>query len=396
MHDIIKVLVVTPDPNGGGSSQSLLTLLRNCDLSYFHFKVVLPRDGYLSNELDKMGIDYEIDHNLVLSVWPRAEKLSDKLLFFPRVIKVIIKNYLSTNSITKIVKSFSPDIIHSNSSLITAGYNVSKKLGIKHIWHIREYGTKDFQLTFFPTEKEKRTLLLDTVSIAITKGIKQHFKLGQTCHVIYNGIETVHFPCISLHKSNYYLYAGHVTKNKGVTDLVEAFLDYKKRGGNFDLLIVGRCSNDYRDFLEKIIKSSSAESHVKFVGETRDISRLLSEATAVIIPSYFEAFGRVLAEAISHGTLIIGRNSGGLKEQFDLGLSDNGNEIGFRFSSVKELTNCLFRVESLQNEEMMEIIKRGHKSITKHFSSEKYGSNITNLYEKVLNENVKTSYLSEE
>ena len=45
----------------------------------------------------------------------------------------------------------------------------------------------------------------------------------------------------------------------------------------------------------------------------------MSKALALFVPSSFEGFGFITVEAMFCGCLVIGRNTGGTKEQFDNG-----------------------------------------------------------------------------
>ena len=64
-----------------------------------------------------------------------------------------LRFYPENKEVEKIVKLVNPDIIHTNVGVIQAGYKVSKKLNIPHIWHLREYQTKDFGWEIEPSKK---------------------------------------------------------------------------------------------------------------------------------------------------------------------------------------------------------------------------------------------------
>jgi len=45
-----------------------------------------------------------------------------------------------------------------------------------------------------------------------------------------------------------------------------------------------------------------------------DVYAIMSRATALIVPSHFEGFGRITAEAMFNGCLVAGYNSAGTRE----------------------------------------------------------------------------------
>lgn len=64
----------------------------------------------------------------------------------------------------------------------------------------------------------------------------------------------------------------------------------------------------------------------------------MAEASAIIISSQSEGFGRVMAEAMYNGCLVDGKNAAGIKEQFDNGLQFCDQEIGIRYSDYGDLS----------------------------------------------------------
>ena len=51
-------------------------------------------------------------------------------------------NFISIMKLKKKIKKMNIDVIHSNTSVIDVGAKVAKQLGIKHVWHFREFTGK--------------------------------------------------------------------------------------------------------------------------------------------------------------------------------------------------------------------------------------------------------------
>ena len=89
-----------------------------------------------------------------------------------------------------IVREEKPDLIHTNVGVIQEGYFVAKFLRIPHVWHLREYQDKDFNLQVLPSLKTFRKMLQKSNVITITEDIQKYFGLYNisTARNIYNGI----------------------------------------------------------------------------------------------------------------------------------------------------------------------------------------------------------------
>lgn len=383
------ILFVAPDPGAGGSTKALLPVLKHLHDNGYTLLVMMPSEGYFSTTLDSMGIKYEINPYINLCLWPEVNNLVDVLKFIPRLIKwrlILQKGY---KIILKAVANFAPDLIYSNSSIILAGYLAAKKCNIKHIWHVHEYGDKDFGRKNFPSNRIKRKRLASTASISITKEIHDFYKLNGKGVIIYNGIKSSNYipekdnTLVVLEK--FVLYAGHITENKGVTDLIDAFIQYRNNNGSLNLILCGRIESPYKETLLNIIAIENAENSITFAGQVNNIDSYMSNAEAIIVPSKYEAFGLVTTEAMFNNCLIIGRDTGGTKEQFDLGLNQTSREIGLRFKTTEELTKCLHEVEHMNKRKRERYTLHAHNTAVYNFTLENYTDKVQKYIESTLN-----------
>lgn len=383
----MKLLSITTDPDAGGSSKSLIRLLAGLKILGVNITVVVPKIGYLTQQLDKIQINYEINKYISPNVWPRFETSIDKIKFVPRLAQNFRYNVLAKNKFKNIVKRVSPDIIHSNVSLCTIGYEVARQFRIKHVWHIREYGYLDFKLHSFPSDKVKRNRFLDSYTISITNGIKDYYNLGDKCAVIYNGIKSINESKYIGNKCDYFLFVGHVNEYKGVSDLINAFVQYRKKGGILNLKLIGRYTEVYHKALLSELKHFHLEKYVEFLGQRDDVDDYMCVAKAIIVPSLYEAFGRVTAEAMFNGCLVIGRNSGGTKEQFDLGVKMTGNPVGLRFNDINGLVQQMLNVEKMDNDDYLQMIFSSQRLAEEKFSIEQNVQNSYLFLQRILTSN---------
>ncbi len=369
MNSVTKILSITTDPNAGGSSKSLLNLIVELKKEGFDISVVVPKKGYLSNELINSNINVFYDPYLRLSTWPQLRTRRDILLFFPRFIRDRIYSLFSSFIINKIIKKYNPTIIHSNVSLISVGERFARKKNILHIWHIREFGMLDFCMKQYPSLKRFKNRIAQNWSITVSKALADYYGLGENNQIIYNGIR--HQQNIEeKKKQQYYLYVGALTTEKGIDDLIEAFHIYRKNGGRMNLKLIGTGKEKYLNKVIDTIAIYNLSSTVELVGQVENVDKYMQYAKCIIIPSHYEAFGRVTAEAMFNKCLVIGRDTGGTKEQLDYGEYITGDIIGYRFNNVNELVECMVKVESIQDEEYTQITSRAAEFANKHYTIE--------------------------
>lgn len=382
------IYILSGTSMNGGATKSFINLLKDVCEAGNKTLVICP---------DKNGIyEYLNDNNIygakvqcidyTYNVLPFIQSGKDFILFFPRLLKRIVKNRIAAKLLIKIAKNFNPDIIHSNTSVNNIGILAAKHLKIPHIWHIREYGWADFKMKV--PFQNKMLKSPNNYTISITKDINKSKSLEDNPNsiVIYNGIITP--DCFRFNNSfeQYFLYVGRITEKKGALTLLSAYNHYieSKPAIIWKLKFAGLVNNDFKEKMQSFCRSHGIEQYVEFLGEIDNISDLMYQSGVVVVPSYCEGFGRVLPEAMANGCLTIARNTGGSKEQYDNGLDFIGKEIGLRFNNIEELTNLLIEVSSKGKLYYIDMIYRSQQTVKHYYSIDTYSRNILNLYNKII------------
>ena len=112
-----------------GSDKTLLLLLTHIDKTKFNPVVVIPIDGPLKEELEKINIEVYI--NPVLKLYRNVVSPKNSIKFL-REYKTAIQFLDTLNKIHKF------DIVYSNTLAVSLGMIYAKKRKIKHIWHVHE------------------------------------------------------------------------------------------------------------------------------------------------------------------------------------------------------------------------------------------------------------------
>ena len=384
-----KVLYISHTSELHGSGKALLNIIQSLSTKGVIIYIVLPNtNGLLYNEIRNRKIIFFV-HKVTPWIWPQLKTIKDILLFFFRLIRLAINSFIFYFQLLNTVKKIKPDIIHTNVGIIHMGHYLSKQMHIPHVWHIREYQDLFFGWHPFPGVKWFMHQLYNNNNfpIAITQGIYDHYKLinSLNAQVIYDGVfKTVEIPQIDYSKDNYFLYVGLLSEEKGVKEIIQTFIRLNIVNYNIELWIAGIGNTVFIETLKKIITGHEIESKIKFLGYRNDIYSLMSKATALIVPSKFEGFGFITAEAMFNGCLVIGKNIAGTKEQFDNGLKFCGEEIGLRYYTGEDLYNILDRFcnEGLKNQ--LTMINNAQQTAIELYSIDKNAENIYNLYKKIL------------
>lgn len=146
-------------------------------------------------------------------------------------------------------------------------------------------------------------------------------------------------------------FVGRIVKDKGINELIEAFVNLSKKYNNLKLLLVG----DYEEHLNPIKKENkilidSLDSIIT-VGFQSDIRDFLSITDLFVLPSYREGLPNSLIEAGSFGIPLLATNINGCNEIIDDGITG----ILVEKKSAKKLEEAIDKL--LEDKELYNSIK---------------------------------------
>ena len=384
MNTKIKVVYFASTSSMYGDNIAILNVidaLNDRIIPYF----ITGEKGDFTDVLEQKGYKYYLVP-FRINLYPEANSFKHLFLFIPRLVRTYIQNLFCLKKSVRLVSTIKPDIIHTNNGLINGGFLTAKKLGIKHIWHIREYGILDVGQFHFPSNKSFSRMISskENYSIAITQGIYDYFKMKNNSIVIYDGVFKDSNTPVNNDKKKFFLFVGRLCEAKGVLALLDAFMEFSKFDDSYSLVLAGSGEQSYLNKIHETISEFDKKSDIRFVGYSRQVDQYMREASAIVVPSRFEGFGLITAEAMINGCLVIGNNTAGTKEQFDNGYAYTGQEIGIRYSGHAELVASLKQISSNGIEYYYPVINKANTTAMNLYSCKKNSLKVLELYESLM------------
>lgn len=376
----IRVAYFCHDANSyAGAGQSLFNLVRSVD-KYVTPIIIASTGGVTYDKFVAAG--YEC-HIIPFYLNNMVAKVSlNKILLYPfRLIRFIISESRNCNKICELLKDRNVDIIHSNTSAYTIGYKVAKKMGVKHVWHLREMmGLINRQPIYPLGRKAQQKMIYDSdFVIAITKTVFSYYNLDKIDYkatFIWDAVRSQNDKCFNHFKEKYLLHcANDIDPIKNPDKAIEGFVDSGLAEEGWSLIMIGNDKNPYATSLKKNLNANKMDKGVVFIGQTDNVKDYLSKAAGLLMTTEFEGLGRVTIEAMFYGCPVIAFNSAGSAEI----LKDE--QTGYLFNRFEKLPNLIRKVASSDN---ADIIVRAQQYAIDNFSEEKYGVKIYEIYKSIL------------
>lgn len=370
----------------GGATLSFRTLLQQLRKQGVEPFVVVPdHDGFYA-WLQAEGIPtLVVSFRLQTYTYLRTPK--DIPLFIPRMAARLVLRHRACRKVARWFRENKVQLVHTNVGMLDIGYQAARRIGLPHVYHLREYGDRDFGMRYFPNRKAQIRLFDRSYTISITRDIQRYHRQEgrKEARVIYNGIFPRRDALPETHREDFLLYAGRVEAAKDVDWMLQAYQLYARQSAQpLPLKIAGKVLRaDYLGMLRRFVAQNGLEDLVEFMGERTDLPEIMQKARAIIVPSHAEGFGRCMPEAMFNGCLAIGRDTAGTKEQMDNGLELCGEEIALRFGTQEELARQLSAVER-QPDGFADHIRRAFYTVNHLYCAETSAQQVLDLYRSIL------------
>jgi len=156
-------------------------------------------------------------------------------------------------------------------------------------------------------------------------------------------------------------YIGRLDRKKGIENLLDACGRLARENFAFTLRVAGAGTADYTEALRRRARALGIDGLVEFAGDLRDDAKraLFENADVLVVPSYVENFGIVVAEGLAHRIPVIASEGTPWAEMEKIGCGlwiDNDPD---------SLTAAIRRISALP---MVEMGARGRSWMEREFS----------------------------
>lgn len=274
----------------------------------------------------------------------------------------------------RVVKDFKPDVVHSHmihanllSRLLRLTASIPKLISTAH--NTNE-GGKLRMLAYRLTDK-----LTDVSTNVSQEAVDEFVKKGAVktgrMVAVANGIDVNRFVFntgsrttlrhqLSLENQTMFLAVGRLNPQKDYPNLLNAIAQLVNTRKDFKVFIAG--DGPLKSELLLLVKRLEIIEFVEFLGVRRDIPELMSAADFFVLPSAWEGFGLVVAEAMACERVVVATDCGGVKEV----IGSNGFLVEPKNSDL--LAQALNDALNLSDAERFEIGAGARQRIIDHFS----------------------------
>ena len=403
----MKLLFLTHYDNMYGANRALFQLMKGLmEKPGTEITLVIPAEGEMTEAVSRLGISYVI---CGMTQWQAVYKSPLRFLVKRHLRRKQIQKELE--ELTRRFEKENIDVIHSNSSVIGTGAMLAKRLGCRHVWHIREFSKEHFHMEYFYSKSYVKQLyeqadFLITISDSLKENYRKKYPKANVVR-IYDGVspeEKIEEKIGEKHKAGdnrrieemkeavgkcqadkqteknkgqkplRFVYVGYLFPMKHQMDVIEASYLCKQQGfHNFEIHFIGGGKPEYSEKLETRARKLGLKN-IRFLGYRSDVWELLKQMDVGIIASEYEGFGLVTVEYMLNHLPVIGRNSGGTAEIIEDGLT------GCLYDSVEELAEAM-KYMMLQEDRGRQMGEKGRERALLHFTQGQNTEAMLKLYE---------------
>jgi len=307
----VRVVELLATGTNGGAQEHLFSLLSRLDRGRYDASVIALSGGSAVRKLQRAG--------------------------FPVTVVDDPDDAIATGVVATILADVNPDVIHNHmyrAELV--GTRAAIALG--EAGHRRPYIVSTVHSSRIRSEEDRRVLQILTpqidqliaVSRAIEAKIRDEGRTGAPVRLIYNGVDLGRYdetlPCCTF-REQYGIepdavvvgVVARLEPEKGHPTLLEAWPAVLHAVPNATLLVVGEGSRHVE--LEQLAALLRIAHRVVFTGRRDDVPEVTAALDVAVLPSYREAQGLSILEAMALSRPVVASRVGGIPEVIENGVS---------------------------------------------------------------------------
>jgi glycosyltransferase involved in cell wall biosynthesis len=363
----VRVVEVMATGTNGGAQEHVFALASRLCSDRYDVRVISLSHGSSVRRMQKAGIETSV-----------IDEPDDRL---------------AVRALAEELAAFEPEVVHNHMyraevvgtlAALHLGENGCRRPAVISTVHSSRVRCVDDR------EKLRQlTPLMDrliVVSRAIERKIAEEGRKGAPVSLIYNGVDLQRYnhqqPCCTLHEEYGIDSEGPIVgvvarleAEKGHRTLIDAWPDVLAAVPSAWLLIIGEGSE--RDSLESQAQSLGIEHRVVFTGRREDVPAVTAALDISVLPSYREAQGLSVLEAMALSRPVVASAVGGIPEMIEDGVT------GLLVPPHDREALAAAIVRLLTDHPLADMIARaGHNLVHDRFCIELMIESISSLYDE--------------
>jgi len=363
----IRVVEVMATSTNGGAQEHVYSLVTRLNRERYDVRVVSLSHGSSVRRLEKAGIEV----NVIDEPDDRAAAQALAELLAP-IEPEVVHNHM-----------YRAEVVGTLAALLLGEEGCQRPAVVSTVHSSRIRCVDDRQTLRQLTPLMDRLIV---VSRAIEQKIRDEGRQGVPVSLIYNGVDLQRYnhqqPCCTLHDdysipedSQIVGVVARLEAEKGHRTLMDAWPLVLFAQPRAWLLIVGEGSE--RNSLESQAASLGIADRVVFTGRREDVPAVTAALDVAVLPSYREAQGLSVLEAMALGRPVVASKVGGIPEMIEDGISG----LLVPPNDSEALAGAIVRLLSDHPYADM-IAKRGHDLVHDRFCIELMVNSIEALYDE--------------
>jgi glycosyltransferase involved in cell wall biosynthesis len=363
----VRVVEILATGTNGGAQEHVFGVMTRLDTTYYEASVVALSGGSAVRKLIRHGFDVTVidEPDDDAAVRALAAHLA---LVRPDVIHTHM---------------YRADIIGTRAALALAegGRRRPYLVSTVHSSRVRSHEDRELLRQLTPEMDQ-----LIAVSRSIERKIADEHRTGAPVRLIYNGVDLQRYDhqggCATL-REEYGMEPGsrivgvvaRLEPEKGHQTLIEAWPHVLREVPDAYLLIVGEGSR--RDYLEQWAAAHKVAHRVVFTGRRDDIPAVTASLDVAVLPSWREAQGLSILEAMAMSCPVVASDVGGIPEMIEDGVTgllvEHDNPVALAAAITRLLKDRAWAAR---------IAKAGHDLVHERFCIELMVKAIEQIYDE--------------
>jgi glycosyltransferase involved in cell wall biosynthesis len=363
----VRVVEVLATGTNGGAQEHLYNLVTRLDPVRYDVSVVSLSNGSAVHKLERACVPVTVidEPDDVVAVGALSALIAESA-------PDVIHNHM-----------YRAEIVGTKSALALAAVGLPRPYVISTVHSSRVRSAEDREQIRLLTPKMDHLI---AVSRAIVDKIHAEFRAGPPVDLIYNGVDLERYDhqeaCCTLGEE-YGIPAGspivgvvaRLEPEKGHPTLLEAWPAVLRACPATYLLVIGEGSR--REALEEQALELGIADRVIFTGRRDDVPAVTAALDVAVLPSYREAQGLSILEAMALSRPVVASNVGGIPEVIEDGVSG----LLVEPHDAETLATAIIRL--LSNHPFADMIGRaGHDVVHQRFCAERMVHEIEALYDE--------------